>query len=161
ASRSGVLVPRPLWLCADVPVLGAPFFVMQRLEGESVGRRVVREASLAVARQRLPGQMGEQLAKIHATPTDGLALPRPPAGEPPARTALEQTREQLAALAEPHPALELAVRWLSARAPSCERLVLIHGDFRVGNLMVGPEGLVGVLDWEFAHVGDPAEDLGW
>src|SRR5437870_4170831 len=46
--------------------------------------------------------------------------------------------------------------------PSCsERTVPVHGDFRLGNLMVGPDGLVGVFDWEFAHVGDPAEDLGW
>jgi aminoglycoside phosphotransferase (APT) family kinase protein len=65
------------------------------------------------------------------------------------------------ALGEPHPALELAIRWLRPRAPASGRLVLVHGDFRVGNLMVGPSGLVGVFDWEFAHVGDPHEDLAW
>ena len=53
------------------------------------------------------------------------------------------------------------LRWLRRHAPPCLSPVLLHGDFRVGNLMVGPEGLVGVFDWEFAHVGDPAEDLAW
>jgi aminoglycoside phosphotransferase (APT) family kinase protein len=67
----------------------------------------------------------------------------------------------LHALGEAHPALELAIRWLRPRAPACDRPVLAHGDFRVGNLMVGPEGLVGVFDWEFAHVGDPHEELAW
>src|SRR5207253_1619477 len=64
-------------------------------------------------------------------------------------------------LGEPHPALELARRWLDKNAPGSSRLVLVHGDFRVGNLMVGPDGLRGVFDWEFAHLGDPAEDLAW
>ena len=88
-------------------------------------------------------------------------MPRPLPGKSPAETALEKTREHLASLGEPHPALELALRWLRARAPQCASPVLVHGDFRVGNLMVGPAGLVGVFDWEFAHVGDPAEDLAW
>src|SRR5262249_440580 len=53
------------------------------------------------------------------------------------------------------------LRWLREHAPGDTDLVLVHGDFRVGNLMVGPGGLVGVFDWEFSHVGDPAEDLAW
>ncbi len=162
AFAAGVLVPRPRWLCMDEAVLGSPFFIMDRLEGESVGRRVVREPALAAARQVLPGQMGEQLARIHALGFDGLDfLPRPEPGQSPAQSALDRTTRQLHVLGEPHPALELAIRWLRPRAPACTDPVLVHGDFRVGNLMVGPAGLVGVFDWEFAHVGDPAEDLGW
>jgi aminoglycoside phosphotransferase (APT) family kinase protein len=162
AHAGGVLVPRPRWLCTDPEVLGAPFFLMDRLEGESVGRRVVREPALAAARQALPRQMGEQLARIHALPLTGLDfLPRPPTGTSPALAALEGSAQQLWSSGEPHPALELALRWLRRRAPACPSSVLVHGDFRVGNLMVGPAGLVGVFDWEFAHVGDPAEDLAW
>jgi aminoglycoside phosphotransferase (APT) family kinase protein len=162
AHEGGVLVPRPRWGCADPAVLGAPFFLMDRLEGESVGRRVVREPALAEARKSLPAQMGEQLARIHALPLDGLDfLPRPAPGQSPAAVALERSARQLGALGEPHPVLELALRWLRRRAPACGRLVQAHGDFRVGNLMVGPTGLVGVFDWEFAHVGDPASDLAW
>jgi aminoglycoside phosphotransferase (APT) family kinase protein len=162
AHAAGVKVPRPLWACSDPAVLGAPFFVMDRLEGESVGRRVVREPALAQARRVLPTQMGEQLARIHALPLGGLDfLPRPEAGTSPALAAVERSARQLTAYGEPHPVLELALRWLRARAPECAAPVLVHGDFRVGNLMVGPAALVGVFDWEFAHVGDPAEDLAW
>jgi aminoglycoside phosphotransferase (APT) family kinase protein len=158
AHEGGVLVPRPLWLCEDTSVLGAAFFVMERIDGESVGRRVVRDP----AARLLPAQMGEQLAKIHALSFAGLEfLPRPEPGQSPARRALERTAAQFHSLGEPHPAIELGLRWLSSRAPECDRLVLVHGDFRVGNLMVGPAGLAGVFDWEFAHVGDPAEDLAW
>ena len=162
AHGAGVLAPRPRWLCADATVLGAPFFLMDRLEGESVGRRVVREPGLAEARRRLPRQMGEQLARIHAIDPTGLAfLPQPEPGLSPSQSAVERTAQQLWSFSEPHPVLELAIRWLRCHAPSCPAPVLVHGDFRVGNLMVGPEGLVGVFDWEFAHVGDPAEDLAW
>jgi aminoglycoside phosphotransferase (APT) family kinase protein len=162
AHAGGVAVPRPRWVCDDPAVLGAPFLVMDRLEGEAVGRRVVREPALAEARRALPAQMGEQLARIHALPLEGLDfLPRPAPGLSPALAAVERSARQLAGFGEPHPVLELALRWLRARAPGCSAPVLVHGDFRVGNLMVGPAGLVGVFDWEFAHVGDPAEDLAW
>jgi aminoglycoside phosphotransferase (APT) family kinase protein len=162
AFDAGAHVPRPRWLCMDVSVLGSAFFLMDRLTGESVGRRIVREPNLAMARAALPAQMGEQLARIHALSFEELSfLPRPKPGMSPAQAALEQTRLQLHQLGEPHPALELAIRWLSPRLPACEQPVLVHGDFRVGNLMVGPAGLVGVFDWEFAHVGDAHEDLAW
>ncbi len=162
AHAGGVRAPRPRWLCTGPAVLGAPFFLMDRLDGESVGRRVVREPALAGARQALPCQMGEQLALVHALPLDGLDfLPRPLPGLSPALTAVERSARQLAGLGEPHPALELALRWLRHNALPCSSPVLVHGDFRVGNLMVGPEGLVGVFDWEFAHVGAPEEDLAW
>ncbi len=164
ARAGGVLVPAPRWLCSDPAVLGVPFFVMDRLEGESVGRRVVREPGLAQARQVLPRQMAEQLALIHAIDPDRADLdflPRPAPDQSPARHAVEQLAGQLERLGEPHPVLELAIRWLLRHVPECPALVLVHGDFRVGNLMVSPAGLAGVFDWEFAHVGDPLEDLAW
>jgi aminoglycoside phosphotransferase (APT) family kinase protein len=164
AHRAGVLVPRPRWACTDPAVLGVPFFIMDRLEGESVGRRIVREANLAEGRRRLPSQMGEQLARIHQIDFvhDGLDfLPAADPGCTPAQTALRRAARQLERFGEPHPALELGLRWLHAHAPSCDRPVLLHGDFRIGNLMVGPDGLRGVFDWEFAHLGDPAEDISW
>jgi aminoglycoside phosphotransferase (APT) family kinase protein len=161
--RAGVPAPRPRWVCSDPAVLGAPFLIMDRLEGESVGRRVVRDAALAEARKLLPRQMGEQLARIHAVGrAPGLEfLPRPDAGRSPAASAVGRAAAQLWRLGEPHPALELALRWLGKHAPACPDCVLLHGDFRLGNLMVGPDGLVGIFDWEFAHFGDPAEDLAW
>ena len=63
---------------------------------------------------------------------------------------------------EPHPAFELGLRWLAeARAPRPTPPALVHGDFRNGNFIVGPDGMRAVLDWELAHLGDPIEDLGW
>jgi aminoglycoside phosphotransferase (APT) family kinase protein len=160
AHDAGVLVPRPRWLCEDTGVLGVPFLIMDRIEGESVGRRVVREPALAEARRLLPAQMGEQLARIHAVPPPpGLPAPKP--GLSPALTAVEQSMRQLHGIDEPHPVLELALRWLRRHAPATSTTVLVHGDFRIGNLMVGIDGLRGIFDWEFAHIGDPAEDLAW
>jgi len=164
AHAAGVLVPRPRWLCDDQAVLGASFFLMDRVEGESVGRRVVREPSLAQGRRLLPRQMGEQLARIHRIPIDHPAvavLPHPSKETPPALAALDAATRMLHKIGEPHPALELAARWLRLHAPTAAERVLVHGDFRIGNLMVGPDGLRGVFDWEFSHVGDPAEDLAW
>jgi aminoglycoside phosphotransferase (APT) family kinase protein len=164
AHAAGVLVPAPRHVCGDAAVLDAPFFLMDRLEGESVGRRIVRQPELADARRRLPRQMGEQLARIHSVDVHGEQLdflPQSLPGRSPAESALDRALRQLWRLGEPHPALELGARWLQSHAPACDRPVLVHGDFRIGNLMVGPDGLVGVLDWEFAHVGDPAEDLAW
>src|SRR4029077_10049437 len=63
-----------------------------------------------------------------------------------------------------HPAFELGLRWLDAHTPTGAAVrasALVHGDFRNGNIIVGPDGIVAVLDWELAHLGDPIEDLGW
>lgn len=161
AHRAGVLAPRPRWLAAHA---APPFFLMERVEGESIGRRVVRERELADARRRLPEQMARQLALIHQIDPDkeGLEfLQRPRDGLSPALDIAAKMRAALAALDVHDPLFETALRWLEANAPPCERMTLLHGDFRVGNLIVGPEGLRAVIDWEFAHVGDPLEDVAW
>ncbi|HJZ49903.1 MAG TPA: phosphotransferase family protein [Roseiflexaceae bacterium] len=162
AHAAGVLAPRPRWLDADGAALGRPFLLMDRVEGESIGPRVVRRPELAAARERLVAQMATQLARIHALDPAPLDfLPRPRDTHSPALDALDRTRRVLAAIDLQNPALEFGLRWLERRAPECTQLTLIHGDFRVGNLLVGPEGLNAVIDWEFAHVGDPHEDLAW
>jgi aminoglycoside phosphotransferase (APT) family kinase protein len=162
AHAAGVLVPRPRWLDADGTAVGRPFLLMDRVAGESIGPRVVRRPELAAARARLPTQMAEQLARIHTIDPAALDfLPRPNAGRSPAQHALDRTRSVIDTINLQSPALEFGLRWLAQRAPSCTQLTLIHGDFRIGNLLVGPEGLNAVIDWEFAHVGDPHEDLAW
>ena len=74
---------------------------------------------------------------------------------------VQQYREVLDLLGEPHPAFELAFRWLADRRPPPAGEAIVHGDFRLGNVIVDGDGLAAVLDWELAHVGDPMEDLGW
>ncbi len=118
AWEAGVLVPRPYRHFPDVA--GREAFLMERLPGETVGRRIVQKPELAEARAALPGQMAEQL-----------------------------------------PAIELGLLRLRRDLPRNGRRSVCHGDFRIGNLLVGAAGLTGVLDWEFAHVGDPREDLAW
>src|SRR2546425_4538937 len=110
----------------------------------------------------MAGQCGEPLARIHGIDLSALPpLPAPDPGQPPARAQVEQYRKFLDDLGEPHPAFELALRWLDENRPPPRPVALVHGDFRNGNFIVGPDGIRAVLDWELAHLGDPVEDLGW
>jgi len=165
AAAAGVPVPRVHWCEDDPAVLDAPFFVMDFVAGETLARRLLRDAEYAPARAALPEQLAAALARIHAIDVEraGLSfLPAPSAGEAPAQAELARYEQIFRAIApEPHPALELGLRWLGARLPAPRRRTLVHGDFRVGNVIFGPEGLRAVLDWELAHVGDPADDIGW
>jgi len=159
ASEARVAVPRPYGYFPDVA--GREAFAMERLRGETVGRRIVQKPELSAARAALPTQMAEQLARIHAL--DVRSLPFLPGAndEAPLRRSLEILEAQLDDVGEPHPAIELGLWRLRRDLPRDEERVVCHGDFRIGNLMVSDAGLVGVLDWEFAHVGDPREDLAW
>ncbi len=159
AYESGVRAPKPYGHLEDLG--GREAFVMERLEGESIGRRVVQKPEFAATREILPRQMAEELLKIHAIPFEQLpSLPGDRKG-PAAAHALATLERELAALDEPHPVIELGLLWLREHPPTSHGTVLNHGDFRLGNFMVNEKGLVGVLDWEFAHLGDPAEDLAW
>ncbi len=164
AYESGVPAPRPYWFLDKL--LGRPCLVMQRLEGETIGRRIVQEPGLAGAREKLPYQMGVALGAIHKVDTARFGLhdliPAPGSGISPAIVCIEQAESDLDRIGEPHPAIELVLRWLRRHEPPApEQLVLVHGDYRIGNMVVTPDGLAGVLDWEFAHLGEAAQDLAW
>lgn len=159
AFARGVTAPRTFGYLPDVA--GREAFVMERVAGESIGRKVVKEPKLAEGRARLPEQMADELAKIHAVPLAELpALPGREGGAASARV-IERLYAELDALGEPHPAIEWGLRWLADHPPRAFGEGLVHGDFRIGNLLVTNEGLAAVIDWEFAHVGDPVEDLAW
>ena len=154
AAGAGVPVPAVVATSDEPAVLGAAFVVMERVDGESVPRRILRDEGLSGARSQLAAQCGEILAAIHRIPLEGLpALD----GQDP----LRQWRAVLDDLGQPHPAFELGFRWLDAHRPPSRPPALVHGDFRNGNLIVGPDGVRAVLDWELAHAGNPVEDLGW
>jgi aminoglycoside phosphotransferase (APT) family kinase protein len=162
ARAAGVLVPQARWLSEDALVLGAPFFLQDRICGETIGRRIVKDPAHAGARAQLPAQMAQELAKLHRIDTAKLAfLPRPPEGTSAAKNDVAALYRELDRFGEPHPAIEVAIAWLAKNPPEGAELSFVHGDFRVGNVMVGPAGLVGVLDWEFARIGDPIEDVAW
>jgi aminoglycoside phosphotransferase (APT) family kinase protein len=105
--------------------------------------------------------MAAELARIHALDPGALEGMRGGEGNP-ALEACEFCERELDAIGEPLPALEAGLRWLRLNAPPPPTApVLVHGDFRLGNLIVDSDGLAAVIDWELCHLGDPAEDLGW
>ncbi|HZJ26702.1 MAG TPA: phosphotransferase family protein, partial [Acidimicrobiia bacterium] len=157
AEAAGVPVPTVRFLLDDADGIGTGF-VMDRVEGETIPRKILRDDAYAAARAGLARRCGEIAARIHAI--DVATLPELPTHAP--HQEIDQYRAALDNFGEPHPAFELALAWLDDHAPpppAAPRLV--HGDFRNGNLIVGPDGLRSVLDWELAHLGDPVEDLGW
>jgi aminoglycoside phosphotransferase (APT) family kinase protein len=146
AYEAGVKVPRPLLYIEDLA--GREAFVMERIPGETIGRRIVRMEPVP---PELPLELAEELAKIHAISPERLPFLE--------AAAFERLVDELDEVGEPHPAIELGLWWLREHRPPPREPVVVHGDFRIGNVAVDANGLVGVLDWEFAHLDDPARDL--
>jgi aminoglycoside phosphotransferase (APT) family kinase protein len=154
--RAGVPTPRVRALLEKDDALGAGF-IMDRVDGETIPRRILRDDTFAAARPRLATQCGAIAAQIHRVDLATL----PPLTVVTPAEQVEIQRALLDAFGEPHPALELGLRWLDERTPPPTEPRLVHGDFRNGNFVVGPDGIRAVLDWELARLGDPIEDLGW
>ena len=170
ASEADVTVPRVHWLGEVSDGLGARFLVMDRVRGEAIARRLLRDDRYETTRRVLPECLARELARIRridiGDPRLAALCERAPTGEDPTRFARHEI-ERYRALLEvadqgwPRPVLRFGERWLLQRAPAASRAALVHGDFRVGNVMFDEHGLTAVLDWELAHVGDPLEDVGW
>lgn len=156
AGAAGAAVPGVAFVLDDDDGLG-PGFVMHKVEGETLAPRIQRDDAFAQARAALPGQLGRALARIHRARIDDVAdLP-----DQPVEVQIAHYRGVLDQIGVAAPALELGLAWASAHRPAGARTALVHGDFRLGNLMVDDQGLAAVLDWELSHRGDPMEDLGW
>ena len=140
AQAAGVPVPT-IVAAGDEAGLDPGWLVVERLDGETIPRKILRDPEWAAARAALTAQCGQALAAIHSI--DPVTIDGLPPADP-----LRDPLPFLDGLGEVRPALELGVRWLGAHAPRSRRRVTVHGDFRSGNLMVGPEGLRAVLDWE-------------
>jgi len=147
AAVAGVRVP-------DVVAAGPEFLVMTWVQGEALARRILRDERFAGARGRLVSQCAQELARLHRIGTE--ELPELARLDP-----LEAMRAAVDEIGEPHPALELGFHWLAAHRPPAAPDTLVHGDFRLGNLMIDEDGLAAVLDWELAYIGDGTADLGW
>lgn len=157
AGRYGVPVPEVLARLRVEDGIGDGF-IMRRIPGETVPRKILRDEEYADARTRLARQCGVALAAIHAVPRQEVQLLE--SFSPIER--VEWLHGHFAATSQVSPVFSYTFAWLRENVPpDPERLSLVHGDFRNGNLMVGVDGLRAVLDWENAHVGDPVEDLGW
>ncbi|MBM3731034.1 MAG: phosphotransferase family protein [Actinobacteria bacterium] len=134
--------------------LDESFMVVRAVEGETIARKILRDDEFANARPVLASQIGRAMAQIHRidhTTIEGLD------GEDQVAKYVQLMDES----GRSHPAFEIAFRWLEAHRPAPREWCLVHGDFRLGNVIVGGDGLRAVLDWELAHIGNPAEDLGW
>jgi len=154
AGAAGVPVATLVSASGEPGDLGAGYLVSRFVEGETIARKILRDDEFASAREVLAADCGRALAAIHSIPTD--AVPGLQATD-----QVAQYRQVLDDFGDPHPTFEHAFRWLEANRPAATGDAVVHGDFRLGNLMVGPDGLRAVIDWELAHLGDPMEDLGW
>lgn len=152
-------VPEPEILHVFTPEEGlGPGFVMEWLEGETLGSRVLRAPELAAIRPRLAFQCGEILARIHGIDPSGLAGRLKTVS---AEAFVREVWERYRSFGTDLPMIDYTARWLLEHLPEETPPRLVHNDFRNGNLMIAPQGIVAVLDWELAHLGDPVRDLGW
>lgn len=157
ADEVGAPVPHVVYVFEESDNLGSGY-IMQRVAGETLARKLLRDEEYAEARKKMAFQLGEAAAKIHKIDLAKAGDLR--------RTTVDAS---IAAAEELYkgngmrrPVVEWGLRWLKANKPTTETAPkLVHGDLRNGNVMVGPEGLRAVLDWEVAHIGDPMEDLAW
>ena len=153
AAEAGVPVPRVVAHGGEDAVLGPSWIVVEALAGTSDPRAILAGEGVPAAEELIDG-IAAALAAVHRMPAD-------PALAPPIDDPLALLQGMHESLGEVHPTFDLAFRALQEGRPAAAPRTLVHGDFRMGNLMVGPQGLSGVLDWELTHLGDPIEDLGW
>jgi aminoglycoside phosphotransferase (APT) family kinase protein len=162
AHQAGVTVPEPFLLCEDKSVIGTPFCLMARVEGVALGSKIVKDTALGGDREALVERLGEELARIHTMTPDSHSFPfLAPPPDNPGLAGVAALRRYLDDLERPQPGLEWGLRWLERHANPADEIVLVHHDFRTGNLMLTPEGLSAILDWEFAGWSEPHEDIGW
>jgi aminoglycoside phosphotransferase (APT) family kinase protein len=152
AEQTGVPVPRVVAHGSEDPVLGRSWIVVGAIAGTTDPKEILAGNGVADA-PHLIDSIAAALAAVHRMPAD-------PELAAPVDDPLEVLRRSYDDLGEPHPTFEIAFRALG-KSPPASRRTLVHGDFRMGNLMIGTDGVTGVLDWELAHLGDPVEDLGW
>jgi aminoglycoside phosphotransferase (APT) family kinase protein len=162
ASDAGVPVPAPV-------ALTSTGILVERVEGESRPQRLMKDERWARARSVLVERVAEAAARLHAIDPPNF-LPRGmeldgaaahPAGADAAEAAIITLERCLDRIDEPHPAIELGLRWLRGNRPERAPAAIVHGDFRLSNLVVSEGGKPVLIDWELVHVGDGAEDLGW
>jgi aminoglycoside phosphotransferase (APT) family kinase protein len=156
AAASGVPTPPVRAVLADEDGLG-PGYIMDRVPGETIARRILRDPEFAPLRQSFAEQCGAILARLHRMPAAALPFLEPfgPAEQ------VRLYRRAYQSLDHPQPVIELGLRWAEDHLPPAHRHGVVHGDFRLGNLICGHQRIAAVIDWEIGVLGDPVQDLGW
>jgi aminoglycoside phosphotransferase (APT) family kinase protein len=156
ARRIGVPAPNVRAILGESDGLG-PAYITDFVEGETLATKILREDIHAGARKAMTAQCGKILAGIHSIDLKAVPFLHP-----------QKPEEIIAAQYKiidffnfSHPALELGLKWVERNVPKNPRTTVVHGDFRHGNFIVGPDGIRCVLDWEISLIGDPMQDLGW
>jgi aminoglycoside phosphotransferase (APT) family kinase protein len=152
AAAVGAPVPHILAADNSPAALGNPYLICEAISGETIVRRIHRTLDDA-ARERLLQQCAQALAAIHTADPDGVGLTH--------ADQLTEWRGRLDEMGDTTATFEWAFRWLGAHRPPPSPPRMVHGDFRMGNLIVGEAGLAAVLDWELVHIGEVYEDLAW
>jgi len=152
AAAAGAPVPHILAADNSPAALGNPYLVCDAIGGETIVRKIQRALD-EPGRERLLQQCAQALAAIHRSDPDGLGLIDV--------DQLTEWRQRLDDMGDTTATFEWAFRWLDAHRPAPSQARLVHGDFRMGNLIVDGSGLAAVLDWELVHIGEPYEDLAW
>ncbi len=157
AHRHGFPVPEPVFEYDETDRMGRGF-VTAFMAGETVPKAIHQAPALNAIRPRLAARCGELLAHLHSIdPSEFSFLER----RPDSTDAVGAFLSRYDSYGERHPAIELGFRWLERNRPRRTTKTFLHGDFRCGNLIVAPDDIKAVLDWECAHLGSPMEDLGW
>ena len=163
--RAGLKVPEPLFLELDAGVMDRPFFIMQRAAGRS-GMGAFPATEPESTRAKVADDFLSELARMQSLDYRecGLEILDPPKNlEDPARIQAAHWSEvyERDRMGEHYPILDAALAWLNANLVVSDRIVIVHGDYRSGNYLYDDNGIIAMLDWELAHLGDPMEDLGW
>lgn len=154
AFAAGVPVPELVVDGSQMTELERPFMIVRAVGGETIARKILRDEEFSIARKNLVGQLGRAAAQLHRIQPDdvpGLIV----------EDQIHRYRTALDTVGEPHPVFEATFRWLEQNMPPVTGTSVVHGDYRLGNVMVDSNGLSAILDWELSHLGDPMEDLGW
>ncbi len=159
ARAAGVPEPEVHYLLQPGDELGDGF-IMEWLEGEALGARIVRSERFDSIRPSLARECGRIMARIHAIDVQATGLDQHLANVSPGEF-VEQTYNNYKTFGTPQPMIDYTARWLMENLPETYVPSLVHNDFRNGNFLLNEEGIVAVLDWELAHIGDPMRDLGW
>ena len=153
----GLPVPEPIFVYDAADGMDAGF-VTAFVAGETVPKRIQADAEASGAGGSMAAQLGGLLGRLHGLPVERFAFL---AGRADSVDPLAAQRDRYDAYGQIRPVIEYGLRWLERNRPPPRPARLVHGDFRLGNFMVQGSAITSLLDWECAHLGSGAEDIGW